>query len=110
MTPWLQPLIFDFGLSRLKEDVPPGKRGTRGWMAPEVRSGEAYDGIQADIWSLGKVVIELCSHSEGNMDKDVLKVLKEVGGEMTAAVPHQRPTLALAENKVSALWESQQHC
>ena len=48
-------LLCDFGVSRF---VTPGKIikeqcGTPAYIAPEIISGEGYEGVGADIWSLG---------------------------------------------------------
>ena len=57
-------LITDFGVARRIFEVH-GRRGTRGYMAPEVRRREHPDGGvykppdgRADMWSLGVVLLE----------------------------------------------------
>ena len=51
--------ISDFGLANLQPDDGSGLRtqcGTPHYVAPEVISGEAYNGFKADVWSCGVIL------------------------------------------------------
>ena len=61
------PIICDFGLSSFIEDLKPGKKerfpGTLGYKAPELIEHKfPYDGIKADIFSLGVILFTLVTH------------------------------------------------
>jgi len=60
LTPNAQPKIGDFGLAHHAEsgsDAP--IMGTPGYVAPEVFSGESYDGGLADLFSVGVILHQL---------------------------------------------------
>jgi len=49
--------LGDFGISRIKDDGELcGQKGTPSFMAPEVISGELYDGKLADLYSVGATI------------------------------------------------------
>ena len=56
------PVIADFGLARHIHDKKAitGRCGTKGYMSPEVLTGDAYS-LSADIWSLGTLLYALVS-------------------------------------------------
>ena len=61
---YYNPIICDFGLSSFIEDLKPGKKkrspGTLGFKAPElIEKKLPYDGIRADIFSLGVILFTL---------------------------------------------------
>lgn len=51
--------ICDFGFSSYNKEMQNGIFGTREYMAPEVIMGKEYDGIKADIFSLGVLLFYL---------------------------------------------------
>lgn len=51
-----QPKLIDFGLSRERANVLKTFCGTTLYMAPEIINCIPYDGMKADIWSLGIIV------------------------------------------------------
>ena len=56
-------VICDFSHSHIASDeaplVPTTQVGAGKYMAPEVSSGEAYDGFSADVWSCGAILFTL---------------------------------------------------
>ena len=49
--------ISDFGFAEFENvDKLQTKKGTKSYMAPEIRLGEVYNGKQIDIFSLGVVL------------------------------------------------------
>ena len=54
--------LADFGFvdSALKDLQ--SKKGTRGYMAPELNSGKPYKGIPTDIFSLGVILFQMLSN------------------------------------------------
>eukprot|EP01155_Anaeramoeba_flamelloides_P024084 Anaeramoba_flamelloidesa809026_116.p1 GENE.a809026_116~~a809026_116.p1 ORF type:complete len:433 (-),score=84.17 a809026_116:148-1446(-) len=72
--------ISDFGLSALKtdkEDVLQTACGTPNYVAPEVITGEGYDGQAADIWSCG-IILFVFLAGYLPMDDPSLEVLFEM--------------------------------
>ena len=51
--------ICDFGLSSFNSELQSGYCGTKEYMAPEIIMGKDYDGIKADIFSLGVLLLNL---------------------------------------------------
>ncbi|KAI6014665.1 kinase-like domain-containing protein [Pisolithus marmoratus] len=67
--------IIDFSSSiRLKSEKEKfrGIAGTPGYIAPEVERGDAYKPIQADLWSCGRTLKDLCSICKPSPDRDFL--------------------------------------
>ncbi|KAJ3446536.1 cbl-interacting protein kinase 32 [Anaeramoeba flamelloides] len=72
--------ISDFGLSALKtekEDLLQTACGTPNYVAPEVITGEGYDGHAADVWSCG-IVLFVFLAGRLPMDDPSLEVLFEM--------------------------------
>jgi len=63
----VRPLLMDFGMSSLMQLVDMGRRapnapnpaGKIHYLAPEVYARTVYDGIYADIWSMGVIIVML---------------------------------------------------
>ena len=54
------PKIADFGFATVNsEKLKNNDEGTRGYAAPELYYEELYDGIKADIFSLGVILFNL---------------------------------------------------
>lgn len=51
--------ICDFGLSSFNSELQSGYCGTKEYMAPEIIMDKEYDGIKADIFSLGVLLLNL---------------------------------------------------
>lgn len=51
--------ICDFGFSSNTSELLEGKYGTQYYMAPEIIMGKEYDGIKADIFSLGVLLFNI---------------------------------------------------
>ncbi|OHS99488.1 hypothetical protein TRFO_34070 [Tritrichomonas foetus] len=65
--------LCDFGFSALIENennLVCGKCGSVNYVAPEVLTGKPYDGMKADMWSLGVVIKEIFSERIGNFEED----------------------------------------
>ena len=59
-------MIGDFGISKIlqnTEDLARTSVGTPHYVAPEVCGGKGYD-TKADIWGLGCLLYELCTHQK----------------------------------------------
>ena len=86
--------IIDFGLSvRLgnKTELREGRVGTQGYMAPEVGNGK-FSPIRADLWSVGKVVKDLCMlcrRPSTHRDQ-----LSDVSERLLDDDPRKRPTMS----------------
>ena len=86
--------IVDFGLSvRLKRrnQLLQGHAGTKGYIAPEVGDTK-FSPIRADLWSVGKVVKELCMLCRPSISRDWLLVLSEQ--QLLNDDPTKRPTMS----------------
>ncbi|KAF9049487.1 kinase-like protein [Hymenopellis radicata] len=85
--------LIDFGHSRrfasLVNAYIDGPRGTITWQGPEVGEGRRYHAFQADVWSVGAVLVFL-----GELDGD-LPLLK-IGSEMMVRCPWERLSLSSA--------------
>ena len=65
----VRPVLMDFGMSSLVQPVGMGGRapnmpnlhGKKFYLAPEVFQRTRYDGIYADIWSMGVIILMLVS-------------------------------------------------
>ena len=86
--------IVDFGLSvrlRKKTQLFQGYAGTKGYVAPEV--GETkFSPIRADLWSVGKVVKELCMLCRPSTSRDWLLALSEQ--QLLNDDPSKRPMMS----------------
>ena len=107
--------ISDFGISRIlsnSDEFASTSIGTPYYIAPEVCKGESYN-YQADVWSLGCIIYELCSLKrpfEGNsiaivLDSILNKEPETISGSYSIALislvfsmliknPSQRPTVS----------------
>ena len=87
--------IVDFGLSvrlRNKTQRFRGCVGTTGYTAPEVEEIEIFSPIRADLWSVGKVVKELCMLCSPSTSRDWLLDLSEQ--ELLNDDPSKRPMMS----------------
>ena len=95
--------IVDFGLSvrlRNKAQLLQGYAGTKGYIAPEV--GETkFSPICADLWSVGKVVKELCTLCRPSASRDWLLVLSEQ--QLLNDDPSKRPMMSEVLESMSNL-------
>jgi serine/threonine protein kinase len=86
--------IIDFGLSvRLgnKTELCEGHAGTQGYMAPEI-GNRKFSPIRADLWSVGKVVKDLCMlcrHPSTNLDR-----LSDLSERLLNDDPSKRPMMS----------------
>lgn len=55
--------LIDFGLSKIYDGAIHTACGSPSYASPEILEGKSYDGLKADIWSLGVVLFAmLCGH------------------------------------------------
>ena len=59
------PKIGDFGTAMINNNNIEEYFGTKGYTAPEINRNEPYDGIQADIFSLGAIIMFLVFNKQG---------------------------------------------
>lgn len=59
------PKIGDFGSAMINANNIKEYFGTKGYTAPEINRNEPYDGIQADIFSLGAILMFLVFNKQG---------------------------------------------
>ena len=60
----LEPILTDFGFATYSLDHNnSGKCGSFGYTAPEIMSNAVYDGLKADIWSIGILIYTLFTGS-----------------------------------------------
>jgi len=86
--------IIDFNTSlRVKgiEQRFRGIVGTTGYIAPEVAHDDLYSAIQADLWSCGKTLEEVCLLCRPSIDRDTLL---EVSQQLMDEDPEKRPTMS----------------
>ena len=120
----LQLKIADFGFATYKKiSKLSSYRGTKTYMAPEIKEGKTYDGRQTDIFSAGVIlfiiVLGIFPFSEAKKDEYYYKLIyegklekywKKTGGEnlseefkdlvlkMLAYNPAKRPTIDEVKN------------
>jgi serine/threonine protein kinase len=85
--------IIDFGISvrlRNKTELLQGYAGTQGYIAPEVGNTK-FSPIRADLWSVGKIVKELCMLCRPSTYRDWLSVLSEL---LLNDNPKKRPMMS----------------
>jgi serine/threonine protein kinase len=85
--------IVDFGLSvrlRNKAELLQGRAGTEGYIAPEVGNTK-FSPIRADLWSVGKVVKELCMLCRPSASRDRLSSVSEL---LLNDDPSKRPMMS----------------
>jgi len=83
--------LTDFGCSKRTSGTGTAAHTLRGsvpWMAPEVMRGVSY-GRRADIWSLGCVLIEMCTGDKpwGHFDNCLAAMVKIAMSDETPKVP-----------------------
>jgi len=85
--------IIDFGSSvrlRNKTELLQGHAGTEGYIAPEVGPTK-FSPIRADLWSVGKVVKELCVLCGPSTHRDRLSDLSQ---RLLNDIPSKRPLMS----------------
>jgi serine/threonine protein kinase len=72
--------LADFGFSTWKKDGVLMKTfcGSTSYAAPEILKHIPYDGIQADIWSLGVVLYAILTRSLPFDDDNVARVIRRI--------------------------------
>ena len=96
--------IIDFGSSvqlRNKTELLQGHAGTEGYIAPEVGRTK-FSPIRADLWSVGKVVKELCVLCGPSTYRDRLSDLSE---RLLNDTPGKRPLMSEVLEWMSKLEE-----
>lgn len=74
----LQVRLIDFGLSKLYDGPIHTACGSPSYASPEILEGKSYDGLKADIWSLGVVLFAmLCGHLPFD-DKEEQKLFSKI--------------------------------
>ncbi|KAJ7030852.1 kinase-like domain-containing protein [Mycena alexandri] len=79
------PLISDFGLSRLAETVStrtPGADNSLRWLAPELLRGDNLLTLSSDIYSYGMTVLELFTHERpwSSIPQSVVVIIQAIQG------------------------------
>lgn len=59
-----KPIICDFGFACINSNNLDRKRGTLGYIAPELFCKNQYNGFQADIFSLGAILLKMLTGKE----------------------------------------------
>lgn len=55
--------LIDFGLSKIYSGMIHTACGSPSYASPEILEGKSYDGLKADIWSMGIVLFAMvCGH------------------------------------------------
>lgn len=65
--------LIDFGLSKVynSNEYINTACGSPSYAAPEILEGKSYDGLKADIWSLGIVLFAMiCGHLPFNAEEE----------------------------------------
>jgi len=94
--------IIDFDIAMKVEDEDQqvhDRRGTEGWMAPEVEKKSSHSPIRADRWACGQVLRCLL-----NEFKNEDKYLRALARHLTAYDPKKRPSLIGASSKTHPLF------
>lgn len=78
----LQVKVADFGFAKQgKINKLTSYRGTKTYMAPEIRHGDKYDGLKADIFSTGVVLFAIVTgifpFTEASSKDKYYKMLKD---------------------------------
>ncbi|KAI6012997.1 kinase-like domain-containing protein [Pisolithus marmoratus] len=76
-----------------------GIAGTTGYIAPEVERGDAYQPIQADLWSCGRTLEVLCSICKPSSDRDFLL---GVAAELMSEDPDHRPVMSKVQEWIAS--------
>jgi len=87
--------IIDFSVSIpgcTPDLVSTGVIGTEGYMAPEVRRGEQYWPMLADLWSCGQTLTELCARCKSSPH---VPMLLGIARELMNPDPTARPTMTM---------------
>ncbi|KAI6007501.1 kinase-like domain-containing protein [Pisolithus marmoratus] len=98
--------IIDFSSSiRLKNKRQKfrGVTGTPGYIAPEVERKDAFMPIQADLWSCGQTLNQLCLICDPTPNCDFLL---GVAAELMSEDPARRPTMRKVQEMMIAWMES----
>jgi serine/threonine protein kinase len=76
-----------------KLEVPPTQVGAGRYMGPEVSSGESYDGLRADVWSLGVILYTLLTGQVRTTTTATTAATAAASARLHQ--PHHAPALAL---------------
>ncbi|KAF5352122.1 hypothetical protein D9757_013277 [Collybiopsis confluens] len=103
ISPRFEPLLADFGLSQIVEDITGipftqsrGVSDSYRWFAPEVCKGQGVLSASSDIYALGMTIIEIFTHQQPykNIKHTTEVVIRREKGELP-----ERPT-AITEPRV----------
>ena len=94
-------IICDFGFACENSNELRARRGTLGYMAPEVLTQKTFNGFKADIFSLGAILLELATGKEIFKDKEGFNPIKNKKFRYYKDEFYKY----IQENKINKYWE-----